>query len=178
MKNDRYQKIARHCWISFTLLTFFAFLPSACKKNEALPEDVQNLGRATGPVSPKPVMPGAAGQAPAAAKVHQGTVQESIAVSRYTYVRIEDKSGAEIWAAVPQAKIAVGSEVRVVESILMRDFKSPGLDKTFPSIVFGVLAETETGGRDAGAAPAKGPAEGPAKLPPLPPGHPPIGSER
>ena len=79
-------------------------------------------------------------QAPAAAAGNSvtGTVQETMDAAGYTYVRLQTAQGDQ-WAAVSQVKVAVGSQVNVVNAMMMRDFHSKSLDRTFPGIWFGQL---------------------------------------
>ena len=66
-------------------------------------------------------------------------------VQSYTYLRITLGSGAEAWAAVSRADVAVGAPVRVREEVAMRDFASPSLGRTFAAVSFGAL-ELPAGG--------------------------------
>ena len=68
-----------------------------------------------------------------------GTVLEAFDSAGYTYLRLDTAEG-EIWAAVAQASVTVGAEVVVESPMVMQDFKSTSLDRTFESIVFGNLA--------------------------------------
>ena len=169
MKNDTYQKIGRQCRIMFTFLGIVSVMPSGCGKKDSLGEDIEKLGRASGPVSPESQLrPPELADRGTNAKVYEGIVQETIPVSRYTYIRLKEKTGSETWAAVPRTEIPVGETVEVRESIVMTDFKSPGLGRTFPSIVFGVLGEAGSGD---GITP---PVQGKGNSQQLPPGHPPV----
>ena len=78
----------------------------------------------------------------------KGEVLEVKDVDAYTYLRLKTKDG-EIWAAVNKAPIRKGAEVTVENAIVMNNFESKTLKKTFDRIVFGNLAGT-------GAAPAGG----------------------
>ncbi|APR74913.1 HYpothetical protein A7982_00259 [Minicystis rosea] len=68
-----------------------------------------------------------------------GEVLETIDVSSYSYLRLGAKGSEGTWVAVPTAKLAVGTPVRVVSSLKMTDFKSATLKRTFPVIYFGTL---------------------------------------
>lgn len=151
----------------FTFLGIVAVTPSGCAKEDGLGEGIEKLGRATGPVSPaSQIRPPEAVEKGTNGKVYEGIVQETIPISRYTYIRLKENTGSETWAAVPRAEIPVGETVRVRESVVMTDFKSPGLGRTFPTIVFGVLGEAVSG--DGNTPPIRGNSQQ------LPPGHPPI----
>lgn len=69
----------------------------------------------------------------------QGTVQEAIPVSRYTYLRIATENAGEVWAAVPATQVAPGTEVRIRDPQRMEKFTSHTLKRAFEVIYFGVL---------------------------------------
>jgi hypothetical protein len=77
--------------------------------------------------------------APLAKGVVSGTVQETMNAAGYTYLRLKNASGGEVWVAITEAKVEIGKNVSVVESLTMTDFHSKALNRTFPSIVFGSL---------------------------------------
>jgi hypothetical protein len=85
-----------------------------------------------------------------------GQVMEIIQVDRYTYLRLTQEGGEEVWAAVPSAEIEEGQRVAIANPQLMRQFKSNTLDRTFDEIYFGLLASPN--------------AQGPGGT--MPPGHP------
>lgn len=76
--------------------------------------------------------------APPASTV-KGEVLEVKDVEIYTYLRLKTKEG-EIWAAVSTAPVKKGDIVTVEDVMLMRNFESKTLKKTFPTILFGSLA--------------------------------------
>ena len=100
--------------------------------------------------------------APAAGQGISGKVLERIDASPYCYLHIQTAQG-EVWAAVPQAKIEKGTEVTVVNPMLMSNFESKTLNRTFAEVFFGTLAGA------AGAAPA---AAAPGAAAPAPMGTP------
>ena len=63
-----------------------------------------------------------------------GKVIETMNSGGYTYVQIDDGTGAA-WAAVPQTTVTVGTEGTVTGSI-MKDFSSSTLGRTFTAIIF------------------------------------------
>ena len=85
-----------------------------------------------------------------------GPVLEQIAVPPYVYLRIKTSQG-EIWAAVPETTIETGTVVTLANSMLMTDFESKSLNRTFDKIYFATLAPE--GGAMA-AAPAGNPHAG------------------
>jgi hypothetical protein len=83
--------------------------------------------------------PAAAPVAPAMSVT--GKVLEVKNVESYTYVRLGTKGG-ELWAAVMKAPIKKGSTITVENGVVMNNFESKSLKKTFPTILFGTLAGT------------------------------------
>ncbi len=90
-----------------------------------------------------------------AASVVKGQVLETQEASPYTYLRLKTAKG-ETWAAVNKAAVKTGAEVTIENAMVMRNFESKSLKRTFDTIVFGTLAGS------AGAAPASGPAAMPS----------------
>jgi hypothetical protein len=74
---------------------------------------------------------------PAAAPV-KGEVLEVKDVESYTYLRLKTKDG-ETWAAVGKAPVKKGAQVTIENVMVMRNFESKSLKKTFPTILFGNL---------------------------------------
>lgn len=110
-------KLSSITLFSAVALTALAF---GCKKSEA-----PKVAAPTAPVS-EPV-PGPA--------MLKGTVLETMDAANYTYVRVKtDKE--EIWAATAQAKLSVGDKVTIPADMPMKDFNSPTLKRTFPTIYF------------------------------------------
>ena len=68
----------------------------------------------------------------------EGTVLETLDASNYTYLRLETANG-EAWAAVPQARLEIGSRVVIVNPQAMRNFESKTLGRQFETIYFGTL---------------------------------------
>lgn len=106
-----------------------------------------------------------------------GSVLETQAASQYTYLRLATASG-EMWAAVPSASVALGSQVTIENATKMTAFKSSTLKRTFDVIYFGTLS---TAGAQKLAAPRFSPADALDQQDEqdeqdLPPGHPDIGS--
>jgi hypothetical protein len=75
---------------------------------------------------------------PPAASV-KGEVLEVKEVESYTYLRLKTKDG-ETWAAVGKAQVKKGAEVTIENVMVMNNFESKTLKKTFPTILFGSLA--------------------------------------
>ena len=69
----------------------------------------------------------------------KGTVLEVKDVESYTYLRLKTDTGIT-WAAVSRAPVSKGASVKLENVMVMRDFESKTLRKTFPEILFGTLA--------------------------------------
>jgi hypothetical protein len=65
----------------------------------------------------------------------EGKVVETMNAGGYTYVCIK-QGEQKAWAAVPATKVAVGSEVAVTPGMVMTNFSSKSLGRTFDAIVF------------------------------------------
>lgn len=64
-----------------------------------------------------------------------GIVLESMNAAGYTYLLIA-ANGSENWVAVPETKVEKGATVNYYTGMVMKDFTSKSLDKTFPTIIF------------------------------------------
>ena len=108
-----------------------------------------------GSKSPSPAIPldqlSASGTG--SSEVLTGQVLEHIAAPPYSYVRIQTPKG-DVWAAVNEAQIDKGSQVTVSGAMLMTNFESRSLKRTFDEIYFGSLAPT--GAEAAGGNPHAG----------------------
>ena len=71
---------------------------------------------------------------PAPASV-KGKVLETLDAAGYTYLNVETDAG-ETWIAVNQTVVEVGEEVTYINDIIMQNFFSKSLDRTFPQIIF------------------------------------------
>lgn len=115
-----------------------------------------NSNKSQGPVVAAPVQgPAAQAEAPATGLTVTGKLLERIEATPYCYLRIQTAKG-EIWAAVPETKIEKGAEVTVANAMIMRDFESKTMKRTFTEIYFGTLAPAG-GAAPAMAAPAADP---------------------
>jgi hypothetical protein len=93
-----------------------------------------------------------------------GKVLEIKSVDSYTYLRLKTKDG-ETWAAVEKANLEKGASVTLENIMVMRNFESKALKKTFPSIVFGNLAGTKVDQGNPHGSVALAPDVGPIKVP-------------
>jgi hypothetical protein len=69
--------------------------------------------------------------------VLKALITESIDVTNYTYLNLTD-TGGEIWAAIPKTPVEAGKEIEISNMIVMKDFHSKTLDRTFETILFAV----------------------------------------
>lgn len=69
-----------------------------------------------------------------------GRVLETKDAAGYTYLRLQTATG-ESWAAVQQQAVKTGTTVTIENAMLMNNFESKTLHKTFPTIVFGNLRD-------------------------------------
>ena len=104
--------------------------------------------------TPEPEPPAPAGQQELASvqmlPAHQvaatgGKVVEKQDASVYTYVRLDNGTGNQIWAAVPKTQLEIGEEITLMGGSVMNDFESKTLNRTFKSIIFatGVIRASE-----------------------------------
>jgi len=92
-----------------------------------------------------------AAPAPGAGQGLSGKVLERLDAAPYCYLRLQTVRG-EVWAAVPEAKIEKGTEVTIANPMLMNNFESKTLKRTFAEVYFGTLAPAA--GTGAAASPA------------------------
>lgn len=83
----------------------------------------------------------------------QGQVLEVRDADPYTYLRLKTEQG-ETWAAIEKAPLKVGQRVTLYQPMVMRNFESKALKKTFDQIVFASLTDPE---KSAAGAPAGNP---------------------
>jgi hypothetical protein len=77
--------------------------------------------------------------APSAVTVLKGEVLEAKDVESYSYLRLKTADG-DIWAAVGKTPIKKGAKVTIENVMMMTNFESKSLKRTFPRIAFGSLA--------------------------------------
>jgi polyribonucleotide nucleotidyltransferase len=63
----------------------------------------------------------------------------------YSYINIQKKDGEKIWIAVKETKVTVGDQMSFLEGLVMKDFKSATLKRTFDSIIFsnGIIPQSQ-----------------------------------
>ncbi|HBG07050.1 MAG: hypothetical protein A2075_22070 [Geobacteraceae bacterium GWC2_58_44] len=70
-----------------------------------------------------------------AANLITGKVVETADAGGYTYICLE-KDGEKTWAAVPPMKVSVGQELAITPGVVMSNFVSKSLNRTFDKILF------------------------------------------
>lgn len=65
-----------------------------------------------------------------------GKVIETMDVDNYTYLQVDNGNGMRVWAAVAKTPVKVGDEVEIDGGMIMQNFTSKTLDRTFPAIIF------------------------------------------
>jgi hypothetical protein len=164
------------------VVTLVALAIVGCNSNKAKKQEPVVAAPITpqpaGPVAPGAEMPKDAthaavmaqtkapgAQAPAPAPTGDGLtgkVLERLDASPYCYLRLKTAKG-EVWAAVPEAKVEKGADVTVLSPMLMPNFESKTLKRTFAEVYFGTLAPT-----GAAASPAANPHAGMPQQPSAP----------
>ncbi len=75
------------------------------------------------------------GQNAPAAAVHSGTVLETIPASSYVYIHVKGDAGDQ-WLAAPAIELKTGATIRWPEGMLMANYHSKTLDRTFDQVFF------------------------------------------
>ena len=121
-------------------------------------------------------------QVPAAPQfaANSGKVVEKMDASVYTYIRLDDGAGNETWAAVPKTQLEIGEQVTLKGGTVMRNFKSPTLNRTFDAIIFsaGVIRAGEDKNVQAQAAMMAGSDVNRSEMPPHGLTSPPMGGSK
>lgn len=115
--------------------------PSASGVAAPLPSNPKEMGQGA-PGGNGPNHASAPAAQPQVENAPSGEVLEIIDVPRYTYARLATPGAAEgTWVAVPTAKLVVGSKLKLKGAVMMADFQSATLKRTFKEIWFGELDE-------------------------------------
>lgn len=97
----------------------------------AQPAPTQQAPAHPSPVQGNAAEPPASQEPPALA----GKVVETMNAGGYSYICLEN-SGKKIWAAVPVTQVAVGDELELQPGMVMTNFSSKSLGRTFEAIIF------------------------------------------
>jgi hypothetical protein len=124
-------------WCGIVLIV----LATGCNRQEPV------TSKKEAPAPPAPAT--AAAPVPAAAPaaqpvVKKGTVAETMDAGGYTYILVDDGKD-KTWVATLQSKVNTGQEVAYYDGMVMENFVSKSLNRTFDKIVFSSgLAGQET----------------------------------
>lgn len=66
---------------------------------------------------------------------NEGKVISVIDTTGYTYMELEN-GGNKFWIAAPTTKVNKGDHIRFVESMVMTNFTSKTLNRTFSTLIF------------------------------------------
>ncbi len=69
------------------------------------------------------------------ASANEGKVLSSIDAGGYTYMELEN-GGNKFWIAAPTTKVSVGDHIRYVQNMVMTNFTSKTLNRTFGTLIF------------------------------------------
>lgn len=69
------------------------------------------------------------------AGVHSALIKEVLQTSQYSYLRVKD-GDSESWLALPKMQAAVGETYYYVGGLMMHNFESKELSRTFPEVLF------------------------------------------
>ena len=100
--------------------------------SDGLGKPIKPITAAPRPAPASPMQP--ATQAPAGPALF-GKVINSIDGSGYTYLELEE-GGKRFWVAGTQVKVKKGDRVKYIENVVMENFTSKQLKRTFDRITF------------------------------------------
>jgi hypothetical protein len=73
---------------------------------------------------------------------NEGRVVSVIDTTGYTYMELENH-GNTFWIAAPTTKVNKGDHIRFVESMMMTNFTSKTLNRTFSTLIFVTSTEVK-----------------------------------
>lgn len=115
------------CEMKTALLSIGLLAGLGCGRDNPPRQNAAPTAVAPAPAAPAPEKPRAG--------VIAGVVRETVDASTYTYALLE-QDGRKIWVAGPKTQLAVGDRVGPVEGMVMHDFHSDTLNRTFDQIYF------------------------------------------
>ena len=139
--------------LSMSLVTL-ATLPVLAAENQATTPP--RTAQPAPPVMPAMGTGEAMEASPQTAEPISGTVLETIHNNGYCYVHLQQKNGAQVWVAIMEMPIKVGSSMSFKPGIVMTNFESKGLKRTFGAVVFSDGPVTAPDLRKVPEAPSKG----------------------
>ncbi|KPK28714.1 MAG: hypothetical protein AMJ61_01385 [Desulfobacterales bacterium SG8_35_2] len=113
-------------FISLVCSIIFIISLAACSQDK--PKEEAGTQQATQPQPER-------GTAAAPGAPVTGKVIETMDSAGYTYLNVETDAGSK-WVAVNQTPVTVGEEVTYMDGMVMQNFVSKTLDRTFPEIIF------------------------------------------
>lgn len=116
-----YKLISLCCSLVFIISLAACTKDKAPEQKETVPQTAQQPAE-TGVVAPS-------------ATTVKGKVLETMDAAGYTYLNVETDQGSK-WIAVSQTPVEVGEEVTYMDGMVMQNFTSQSLDRTFPEIIF------------------------------------------
>jgi hypothetical protein len=124
--------------------------PTAPQKNAPAIEKPVASEAAKAQPQPDPVAPVIA--TPQVASTISGKVLETMNSGGYTYLQV-DTGNKQQWVAIPESKVIVGDTVACADGMVMPNFTSKSLNRTFEAIIFSNgLVGKEQGAIDQGGA--------------------------
>lgn len=78
---------------------------------------------------------------------HTAKILEIKDAGGYTYIKVEEK-GKQYWAAIIKSPVKVGQDITFKEQVIMKNFKSKALNKTFENIMFAEVPRKGIAGSD------------------------------
>ncbi|MBW2466166.1 MAG: DNA-binding protein [Deltaproteobacteria bacterium] len=117
-----------HKFISLCCCLVFIISITACSKDK--PE--KQAGPPKQPAQQTTPQTGMVVPTPASVKAK---VLETMDAAGYTYLKVATDSG-EKWIAINQTPVNVGEEITYMDGMVMQNFFSKTLDRTFPEIIF------------------------------------------
>ena len=117
-----YKLISLCCSLVFIIGLVACTKDKAPEQKETVPQTAQQQQPADMDVAAPPATP------------VKGKVLETMDAAGYTYLNVETDQGSK-WIAVNQT-VEVGEEVTFMDGMVMQNFFSKTLDRTFPEIVF------------------------------------------
>jgi hypothetical protein len=134
------------------------FFMTGCSKKSDTTEQTTPVPQASAPAQTASI------PAPAAA-IKTGTVAETMDAGGYTYMLVDDGT-SQVWVAITQAPVKVGEEVSYFDGMVMQNFESKSLGRTFESVVFssGLASGSAGAGEDSFSAALSSEGSAPAAL--------------
>lgn len=78
---------------------------------------------------------------------HTAKVLEFKDAGGYTYIKVDEK-GKQYWAAIMKSPVKIGQEITFKEQVVMKNFKSKALNKTFEEVMFAEVPKKGISGAD------------------------------